>query len=397
VAARLAELAASPPPAWEREFERKTEDWRRRLWRAAVLRQTGTAPPADEIPEAPPLEPTDEGALALRVRAAREDAVALLLAGLVRSDAHVGSSHLRGFFYSRPLSDAEASVAEAELRGLDEDRIALDAAVKATDGFFTTFFVSPYSKYIARFAARRGWTPNAVTIVSMAIGVASAAAFAVGSRGGLIAGAVLLQVAFTVDCVDGQLARYTRTFSKLGAWLDSVFDRAKEYLVYAGLAIGSSRAFSDDVWLLAACALALQTARHMVIFSWATGGRQQVAGRAQPPLEQPEDVAVPPEATEPSETAEPSEEVAPDAAVPPAGGPPGLARRGVIAITALERWNATRWAKRIIALPIGERFALISVTAAVASPRTTFWALLGWGAVASLYSVGGRLLRSVAR
>ena len=50
----------------------------------------------------------------------------------------------------------------------------------------------------------------------------------------MVAGAVLLQLAFTFDCVDGQLARYTRQFSKLGAWLDSIFDRTKEYVVFAG-------------------------------------------------------------------------------------------------------------------------------------------------------------------
>ena len=54
----------------------------------------------------------------------------------------------------------------------DEDRALLDSAVKANDGFFTTFFVSPYSKYIARWAARRGWTPNGVTTLSVAIGFA---------------------------------------------------------------------------------------------------------------------------------------------------------------------------------------------------------------------------------
>ena len=77
----------------------------------------------------------------------------------------------------------------------------------------------------------------------------------------------MLQAAFTFDCVDGQLARYTRTFTKLGAWLDSIFDRTKEYLVFAGLAIGASRA-GDDVWLLAGAALTLQTARHAIDFSY---------------------------------------------------------------------------------------------------------------------------------
>src|SRR3954453_11521062 len=114
----------------------------------------------------------------------------------------------------------------------EEAAALLKSAVKASDGFFTTFFVSPYSKYIARWCARRGFTPNQITTVSLLIGLAAAVAFATGERAGLIAGAVLLQLAFTTDCVDGQLARYTRTFSKLGAWLDSVFDRSKEYLAF---------------------------------------------------------------------------------------------------------------------------------------------------------------------
>ena len=42
----------------------------------------------------------------------------------------------------------------------------------------------------------------------------AALAFASGRDAGLVAGAVLLQIAFTADCVDGQLARYTWQFSK---------------------------------------------------------------------------------------------------------------------------------------------------------------------------------------
>jgi phosphatidylglycerophosphate synthase len=427
-ATRLAELAADPPASWELELARKGEEWRRRLWRAAVLRATGIPPEPDDPPEAPELEAEDEAELALRDRAARVDATSLLLVGLVRGGAHVSSSYLRGFFYARPLSAAAARAAEDDMREVDEDRVALDAAVKSADGFFTTFFVSPYSKYIARFAARRGWTPNAVSAVAMLIGAAAAAAFATGSRAGLIAGAVLLQAAFTMDCVDGQLARYTRTFSKLGAWLDSVFDRGKEYLVYAGLAIGSTRGFGDDVWTLACCAIALQTARHMVDFSYAAGRHHAIAETSHRPLEEADEIAVAVDAARRPELAGAgvralrpalAGSVAPDlgrpsvlpasarpdgpadaGAAPPAAramGLPGLARLGVGAITALERWPASRWAKRIVSLPIGERFALISVTAAAATPRVTFSALLGWGSVAAVYSVGGRVLRSVAR
>ena len=84
----------------------------------------------------------------------------LLLCGLVRSDVQVGSSHLRKLFWTRPLTPEDVAQAAARIGEHDEDRALLDSAVKANDGFFTTFFVSPYSKYIARWAARRGWTPE---------------------------------------------------------------------------------------------------------------------------------------------------------------------------------------------------------------------------------------------
>jgi phosphatidylglycerophosphate synthase len=429
-AGRMADAAAGEHRArWDAELERKAWEWRRRQWQIAVERETGVWPEAEEAPLDPPIDQEAEAELAERLRVSRDDVLSLLLVGLVRSGLHVSAAHLRNFFYARPLSHADLAPAEAELAEHDEDKVLLDAAVKGSDGFFTTYFVSPYSKYIARFAARRGWTPNQMTTVSLVIGMIAAACFALGDRAGLIAGAVLLQAAFTIDCVDGQLARYTRRFSKLGAWLDSVFDRSKEYIAYVGLAIGSTRGFGVDVWTLAACAITLQTTRHMVDFSFAAGRHEAIAATPQVPLEEPDElpghgpvpapapqrVAAGVPALRPAlagSTGSPGAsggppagavvtrastvEDAPPSPQPPSGLP-GLARRGVSVLGALERPAATRWARRIIALPIGERFALISITAAVSTPHTTFVALLGWGAVAATYSVSGRILRSVAR
>jgi phosphatidylglycerophosphate synthase len=440
VTRRLAELAGAPPAGWQDELAAKAAEWRHRLWRAA---QPGppAQPPDPATWHALPLDPETEAALARRVHAAREDAVSLLLVGLVRSDVVLASRHLRGFFYGRPVSAEAAAAAVDELRATDEDRIALDAAVKGSDGFFTTFFVSPYSRYLARFAARRGWTPNAITTLSMAIGLLAAAAFATGSRPGLVAGAVLLQVAFTADCVDGQLARYTRQFSKLGAWLDSVFDRGKEYVVYAGLALGAWRGFGEDVWALAAAALTMQTVRHVLDFAYAAGQREVIAATPQPPLEDPWDAAsahalaaggrrpralggrLPPAAlpalaaaaagggpATAQAGARPPALAADDLAAPAASAPPApaprrsakvtavaLGRRALRLVGRLERWPWTRWGKRILVLPIGERFALVSLTAALFTPRVTFIALLAWGAVAFTYALVGRSLRSLAR
>ena len=82
---------------------------------------------------------------------------------------------------------------------------------------------------------------------------------------------MLLQVAFTTDCVDGQLARYTRTFSKLGAWLDSIFDRTKEYVAFAGPGDRREPRRATRCGLLACAALTLQTVRHSSDFSFGAG------------------------------------------------------------------------------------------------------------------------------
>jgi hypothetical protein len=60
----------------------------------------------------------------------------------------------------------------------------------------------------------------------------------------------------------------------------------------------------------------------------------------------------------------------------------------------LNRVAGLVWIKRMLPFPIGERFAAISITAALFTARTTFTVLIVWGAVASAYTLGGRLLRS---
>ncbi|MEA2279865.1 MAG: hypothetical protein QOK21_472 [Solirubrobacteraceae bacterium] len=330
-ARELAGLVAARPDGWDAELERKAAAW-------------------------------DEPA---RVAAARGDAVALLLVGLTRAGAAVEISRLRELVWARPISEAAAAAVAQRIELTDEDRLRLDSAVKATDGVFTTLFVSPYSRHLARFAARRGLTPNQVTTASMLTGLAAAALFAVGPRWALIAGAVLLQAAFTLDCVDGQLARYTRRFSRFGAWLDSVFDRAKEYAAYGGLAIGASR-LGDPVWVLAGAALSLQTVRHVTDFSFAVR-------RAPDPILQPPLAAV--------------------------GTPPsaGAAQRSVLnRARRLDAVPVALWAKKLIGFPIGERFAVISLTAALFTPRATFVVVLAWGGLAALYGLAGRVARAVA-
>jgi phosphatidylglycerophosphate synthase len=400
VAERLAALVDGPlPEGWSEELEAKAGRWKLALYRralSAVEQPDGDENRPDEDPGAPEdegelapddveLSADDDAELARRLAAAAQDVPSLLLCGLVRSDVQVGGSHLRKLFWTRPLTPADVEEAAATIGAHDEDKALLDSAVKANDGFFTTFFVSPYSKYIARWAAERGWTPNGVSTLSVVLGFVAAAAFATGERTGMIAGAVLLQAAFTLDCVDGQLARYTRTFTKFGAWLDSIFDRTKEYAVFAGLAIGASQT-GDDVWLLAGAALTLQMMRHTIDFSYPAAQHQVMGAARQPPLEQVQDVIA---------TAVPAPLV-PEGELPPPP-PPTFKQRLRGAWRRIIRSRRGRWIRKIIAFPIGERFAAISLAAALFDARVTFIVLLAWGGFAAAYTIAGRVLRSLGQ
>jgi CDP-alcohol phosphatidyltransferase-like enzyme len=222
---------------------------------------------------------------------------------------------------------------------------------------------------------------------------------------------VLLYLSFVLDCVDGQLARYTRRYSKFGAYIDSVFDRTKEYVAFAGLAIGAS---TSEVWILAGAMLTLQTLRHSFDFSYGATDRQAIAETPQPPLAQAPDEALgrsrmksrdtllpnlgllDREATA-AELREAAEDDETDAQEAARAVPKSLPRRILASWRLLDRVPGLIWLKKMAAFPIGERFAVACITAALFTPRTTFVVLLAWGSFALLYTSTGRTLRTLAQ
>ncbi|MGW5680489.1 CDP-alcohol phosphatidyltransferase family protein [Nonomuraea sp. NPDC003754] len=305
------------------------------------------------------------------------EAVDLLLVGLVRSGLPVRAAQIGRLHADRVAAQSAADLAVSRLADVDETQVRLDAAVKSEDGFFTTYFVSSWSPHLVRLAVRLGLTPNAVTGISVGLAVLAAVWFSAGTRNAQVVGAVLLLLSFVLDCVDGQLARFTRGFTPLGAWADGMGDRFKEYAVYVGLAVGYTAGLEagdggpDGIWRLAVAAMILQTLRHMVDFSFkgALADARRIGAawsRSRRSL---------------------LESVDAERVAVPAQGVRGLVRR-------MDRQSLTRWAKKVIVLPIGERMALIAVTAALFNAKVTFTALLAWGALALFYQLLGRLMRS---
>lgn len=87
----------------------------------------------------------------------------------------------------------------------------------------------------ARIFARLGLTPNSLTLLGF--GVAVIGGWAASQEAWLMAG-LLVAFGAIFDLFDGALARATGTTSRLGAFLDSVFDRGGEAVVYIGIALG---------------------------------------------------------------------------------------------------------------------------------------------------------------
>ncbi len=94
------------------------------------------------------------------------------------------------------------------------------------------------------FLSAHSWTA-----LSLVFGFAAALFI---SQNQFIAGAVLVLIAAVCDAVDGAVARYSKTASKGGAYLDTIADRYVEFFIIAGLFFAALPDFllSIKFWLL---------------------------------------------------------------------------------------------------------------------------------------------------
>ncbi|HEX7188879.1 MAG TPA: DUF5941 domain-containing protein [Actinomycetes bacterium] len=300
------------------------------------------------------------------------DALDVLVVALVRGGIPVRSVLVDPWPWRRGADGTERARFQAEVDRTDDPevhRLRLARATKADDGLVATVLSRPLARSLTPLALRAGLTPNTVTLISALLGLAAAACFATGDRLALVAGAVLLQLSLVVDCVDGDVARYTRRFSAQGAWLDAATDRIKEFACYGGLAWGSGE--GSEAWLVAAAMLTLQTARHTVDYTFTAVKEDREGESGRLPLEQVDD------------------------GVP--AGASAVSARAARAVDASERSNrrpAVRWTKKALHLGIGERWLVLSVLAAAGRPMAALVVLLVLGLASLAYTSTGRALRA---
>ena len=137
------------------------------------------------------------------------------------------------------------------------DREKIKNAIKKKDGWWASVFSGQIANIFLIFISDIKWiTPNWVTTLSLFTCIIAAVFISVGIPIFLIVGAVLVQLVFILDCLDGQLARYRDQSSNFGAWYDRVTDRIKDFLIYFSIAFGHYRIYQDwKIWPLAMTSL----------------------------------------------------------------------------------------------------------------------------------------------
>lgn len=295
-----------------------------------------------------------ENAIAFK---ASGNALDLLLVALTRAMVKVDAVDVLSAPWSRSDDLAEREKVKEEIAEMNIATLRLKMANRANDGFFSVFFLRKFSKILTWVAVKVGATPNQVTLLSFAIGLYSAYSFSRGTFLSILLGAFLLQLSIIVDCVDGELARYTRKFSKLGAWLDAVTDRVKEYLVFLGLAYGASLE-GRELWIPAMAMMAIQTFRHLSDYNFA----QSVKIRAEEKFATPVDFMA---------------EF--DGIIPTEREPKGRLRY---------------WLGKMIQFPIGERWLVISASAVIGGAAFTFTIMPILAFISAIFVFRGRFRRT---
>jgi phosphatidylglycerophosphate synthase len=127
---------------------------------------------------------------------------------------------------------APARIEQALLLGLENAR----------DGYIDRLLHRRLSRPITRRLLSTAVTPNAVTFVGLALGIASGLALGVASPLVTVLAVVGLVLSGALDCVDGELARIRFAESKLGHVLDVTGDTLVHAALLLGIGIRLSRA-----------------------------------------------------------------------------------------------------------------------------------------------------------
>lgn len=113
--------------------------------------------------------------------------------------------------------------------------------------WFTQYVARPPAAVLVWALRGTPITPNQVTFLATVVAAGAGAMF-VGWQGwlGLVMAALVFELSFILDCVDGMLARLRKIASPLGHLLDFLMDELKAMLIYGCVAVRLWRDTGDE-------------------------------------------------------------------------------------------------------------------------------------------------------
>ena len=139
------------------------------------------------------------------------------------------------------------------------------------------------SPYVTRVVLATPISANAVTAAMIPAGLLAALCIAIPGVWGAVLGVLFIQLQLLLDCIDGEVARWRKTFSPLGIYLDQLGHYSAEAALLAALGIRADGGWdSIGGWtalglLTSVLFLLLKSETHLVYYAL---GRFQAGGDA---------------------------------------------------------------------------------------------------------------------
>lgn len=128
-------------------------------------------------------------------------------------------------------------------------RLVLNTARKPGDGVISRHFNRPISLFLTRGFIKTGVHPSVLSVLTLAIGLASGWFVSRGGYPAAVLGGFLFDFASIFDGCDGEIARLTFRTSKFGGFLDVAGDAATFVLFFLCLPLGLYRASRNPLWI----------------------------------------------------------------------------------------------------------------------------------------------------
>lgn len=121
---------------------------------------------------------------------------------------------------------------------------------KGHENFLARITYRKISEPIAVLLSKTTVTPNQVSFISIMSSVIAGIFFSFGEWKYLAVGYLFLQLAFLMDHVDGNLARYAKKSSAFGNWVDEISNKLHKFFFIIGLSIGVFRSTNNYLYLV---------------------------------------------------------------------------------------------------------------------------------------------------